>query len=94
MCLTHSILIHYYTSFILNRHSAGVMHHRYSHMRVVLREIDFKLKIYQAPTINQKKRWIQRQLKADEDASRIQKEREELELLQKQAEQKQAQEKN
>ena len=62
-------------------YSAGVMHHRYSHMRVVLREIDFKLKIYMAPTINRKKKWIQRQLRAEEDAARIQKEQEELEML-------------
>lgn len=69
--------------------SAGVMHHRYSHMRVVLREIDFKLKIYQAPTVNQKKRWIQLSLKAEEDAARIQQEREELERLEQEAKAKQ-----
>lgn len=63
--------------------SAGIMHHRYSHMRVVLREIDFKLKIYQAPTLNQKKRWIQLSLRAEEDAARVQQEREELEQLMK-----------
>jgi hypothetical protein len=66
------------------------MHHRFSHMRVVLREIDFKLKMYQARSLNQKKKWIQRQLKAEEDASRVQKEREELEMLQQQAREQQA----
>ena len=58
-------------------------------MRVVLREIDFPLKIYQAPTVNQKKRWIQRQLRAEQDAKRIQKERDEIALLQKQVQEQQ-----
>lgn len=66
------------------------MHHRFSHMRVVLREIDFKLKIFQARSLNQKKRWIQRQIHAEEDAKRVQKEREELELLQLQQAQQEA----
>lgn len=70
--------------------SHGTMHHRFSHMRVVLREIDFKLKIYQACSLNQKKKWIQRQLRAEDDAARVQKEREELEMLQQQAQEQQA----
>lgn len=57
------------------------MHHRYSHMRVVLREIDFPLKIYQAKTVGQKKKWIQLQLAAQQDAEKAQTEREELERL-------------
>ena len=65
---------------------AGVMHHRFSHMRVVLREIDFPLKIYQAVTVNKKKRWIQRQMVADEDAARVNQEREEIAELERQAE--------
>lgn len=66
--------------------SAGVMHHRFSHMRVVLREIDFKLKLYQAPTVNKKRRWIQRQIVAEEDAARANQEREEIIELKRQAE--------
>ena len=77
-------------SFFSNISSAGTMHHRFSHIRVVLREIDFKLKIYQARSLNQKKKWIQRQLRAEEDAARVQKEREELEQLQQQAQEQQA----
>jgi hypothetical protein len=55
-------------------------------MRVVLREIDFPLKIYQAVTVNKKKRWIQRQMVADEDAARVNQEREEIAELERQAE--------
>ena len=62
------------------------MHHRFSHMRVVLREIDFKLKIYQAPTVNKKRKWIERQMVAEEDAARANQEREEILELKRQAE--------
>jgi hypothetical protein len=54
-------------------------------MRVILREIDFPLKIYQAATVNKKKRWIQRQMVADDDAARANQEREEIAELQRQA---------
>ena len=37
-------------------------------MRIVLREIDFKLKIYQQETYNQKKKWLNLQLQAERDA--------------------------
>jgi large subunit ribosomal protein L22 len=70
----------------MGRGRMGRMEHKFSHMRVVLREIDFKLKVYQAPTINQKKRWLQLQLQAQRDGDRAQAEREELERLEKQAE--------
>ena len=72
---------------------SGVMHHRFSHMRVVLREIDFKLKYYQAPTVNKKKKWLQLQMVAEEDAARANQKREELEELQRQAEEAAAKEK-
>lgn len=62
------------------------MHHRFSHMRVVLREIDFKLKIFQAPTVNKKRKWIERQMVAEEDAARANQEREEILELKRQAE--------
>lgn len=68
------------------------MHHRFSHMRVVLREVDFKLKIYQAPTLNKKNKWVQLQFKAEEDYKRVQQEREEIALLQKLAKEKQTKE--
>lgn len=80
-------MMHFFFSDI---QSAGTMHRRFSHIRVVLREIDFKLKIYQARSLNQKKKWVQRQLRAEEDAERVQKEREELEQLQQQAQEQEA----
>lgn len=48
-------------------------------MRIVLREIDFKLKIYQQETYNQKKKWLNLQLQAEKDAEVTRAEKEELE---------------
>ena len=62
------------------------MHHRYAHMRVVLREIDFKLKIYQAPSLNQKKKWLQHQIRAEREYDHAQAEREEMEKLKREEE--------
>ena len=59
----------------------GIMHHKFAHMRVVLREIDFALKIYMAKTVGEKKRWIERQLTAQEDYAASKAERDELERL-------------
>jgi hypothetical protein len=44
--------------------SHGVMHHKFSHIRVVLREIDFPLRIYQQKSFNQKKKWMFQAAKA------------------------------
>lgn len=66
---------------------SGIMHHRYAHFRVVLREIDFKLKMYQSKTTGQVRKWAQLQLLAEEDANRVRMEQEELERLKQQAEQ-------
>ena len=57
------------------------MHHKYAHMRVVLREIDFPLKIYQAHTLNQKKKWLARQQRAKQDYDAAKAKREEMERL-------------
>ena len=67
-----------------SQYRTGIMHHRFSHLRVVLREIDFPLKIYQAKTIGQKQKWIGLQLTAQEDADRAQAERDELMELERQ----------
>mmetsp|Transcript_53760 Transcript_53760/g.80219 ORF Transcript_53760/g.80219 Transcript_53760/m.80219 type:complete len:344 (-) Transcript_53760:166-1197(-) len=45
----------------------GIMHHRHCHVRIKLREIDFPLKIVTAPTIVLKRRWVERQLRAELD---------------------------
>jgi large subunit ribosomal protein L22 len=68
----------------MGRGRTGRMEHRHAHMRVVLREIDFKLKVYQAPTLNQKKRWLERQMVAQRDGARAAAEREEMARLERQ----------
>ena len=62
------------------------MHHKYSHIRVVLREIDFPLKIYQQKSLNQKKKWLLHQRRAEQDASAAKAKRDEMERLMKQQE--------
>ena len=57
------------------------MHRKYSHIRVLLREIDFKLKIYQARSLNQKKKWLEHKMRADRDYEHAQAERLEMERL-------------
>ena len=52
---------------------------------MVLREIDFPLRIYQSKTLNQKRKWIERQLRAQKDAEAAKAEREELARLEQQA---------
>ena len=62
------------------------MHHKFSHIRVVLREIDFKLKIYQAKSLNQKRKWLAHQIRADRDGEKAKVKREEMQRLMKQQE--------
>ena len=71
---------------IMGRGRTGRMEHKHSHFRVVLREIDFKLRIYQAPTIGQKKRWFLRQQQAEADFARAKAERDEISRLEKETE--------
>ena len=67
----------------MGRGRTGKMERQHSHIRVVLREIDFKLKFYQSFTIGQKKRWIQLQQRAEHDYQIAKKERDDIEQLQK-----------
>ena len=62
------------------------MHHKFSHIRVVLREIDFPLRIYQQKSLNQKKKWLYHQQRAETDSRAAMAKREELEQLEKQQE--------
>lgn len=62
------------------------MHHKFSNIRVVLREIDFPLKIYQQKTLNQKKKWVFHQERAKKDAEAATAKRNELEREMKQQE--------
>ena len=71
---------------IMGRGRAGRMEHKHSHFRVVIREIDFKLRIYQAPTLGQKKRWFMRQQQADTDFATAKAERDEISRLEKETE--------
>ena len=57
------------------------MHHKFSHIRVVLREIDFPLKIYQQKSLNQKKKWLMHQQRAEQDARAAKAKRDEMERL-------------
>lgn len=59
-------------------HSSGKKLRRYSHIRLVLREIDFPTKILEAQTINQKRKWLSRLAIAREDAEKVQVEKDEL----------------
>jgi large subunit ribosomal protein L22 len=72
---------------IMGRGRMGRMEHKHAHFRAVLREIDFPLRIYQAPSINQKKRWFMLQQQAAKDGERAQAERAELQRLEREAEQ-------
>lgn len=69
---------------IMGKGYAGRMEHRHTHFRVVLREIDFKLRMYQASSLNQKKKWFKRQQHAEEEYRKAQVLREELEELKRQ----------
>ncbi|CAJ1959600.1 unnamed protein product [Cylindrotheca closterium] len=51
----------------MGRGRHGIMHHKHSHIRVVLREIDFPLRILQQKSLNQKKKWLWYQHRAEND---------------------------
>ena len=59
----------------------GKMTRPFSHMRLVVREIDFKLKLYQETTYSQKKKWLNIFLRAQAEAAVAQAKREELQEL-------------
>jgi hypothetical protein len=65
--------------------SSGKKRRRFSHIRLVLREIDFPTKILQAETVNQKRRWLGRLAVAREDYEKARIEKDELAELEEQA---------
>jgi ribosomal protein L22 len=75
---------------IMGRGRHGKLEHRHAHMRVVLREIDFRLRIFQARSMNQKRRWFELQQQAERDAARATAEREQVQRLERQAAEKKA----
>jgi hypothetical protein len=62
------------------------MHHKFSNIRVVLREIDFPLRIFQQKSLNQKKKWLMHQRRAEQDADVAKVKRDEVKRLEKQQE--------
>lgn len=65
----------------MGRGRSGQMTRPYSHMRLVLREIDFKLRIFQQKKVADKKKWLMLQLEAEKDAASVSTEAAELEML-------------
>lgn len=57
---------------------SGKKHRRHSHIRLVLREIDFPTKLLQATSVNQKRKWLEALKSAREDYEKARAEREEL----------------
>ena len=71
--------------FVLLDIRSGVEHRRYANIRVVLREVDFPLRIYQQRSMNKKKKWLELQYRAEQDyrAAKVKRdEKERLERLQ------------
>mmetsp|Transcript_20904 Transcript_20904/g.30981 ORF Transcript_20904/g.30981 Transcript_20904/m.30981 type:complete len:292 (-) Transcript_20904:263-1138(-) len=66
---------------IMGRGRSGKKLRRFSHIRLVLREIDFPTKILEATSINQKRKWLERLAIAREDYEKARVEKEELEEL-------------
>jgi large subunit ribosomal protein L22 len=70
----------------MGRGRAGKMHRRFSHVRLVLREIDFPLKIMQCTSVNQRKRWVEKMEIGLKDQAEYRKEKEEIEALEREVE--------
>jgi len=63
---------------IMGRGRSGKKHRRHSHIRLVLREIDFPTKLLQAETVNQKRKWLGNLRIAQEDYEKARVDKEEL----------------
>jgi len=59
--------------------------HKHAHIRIILREIDFNLKIAQSITKGQKKKWIKLKRLAMSEEREARKERSEIEALEREA---------
>mmetsp|Transcript_13137 Transcript_13137/g.28516 ORF Transcript_13137/g.28516 Transcript_13137/m.28516 type:complete len:291 (+) Transcript_13137:128-1000(+) len=70
----------------MGRGRAGIMHHRFSHVRVVLREIDFPLKIALCNSVAGKRKWLEKMKIAEREGEGARLEREEVERLEKRIE--------
>lgn len=63
---------------IMGRGRSGKKFRRHSHIRLVLREIDFPSKLLQAESINQKRKWLGHLKTARDDYEKAKIERDEL----------------
>ena len=70
----------------MGRGRTGIMHHRFSHVRVVLREIDFPLKIALCNSVAGKRKWLEKMKIAEREGEATRLEREEVERLEKKIE--------
>eukprot|EP00569_Conticribra_weissflogii_P004493 CAMPEP_0171328764 /NCGR_PEP_ID=MMETSP0878-20121228/839_1 /TAXON_ID=67004 /ORGANISM="Thalassiosira weissflogii, Strain CCMP1336" /LENGTH=304 /DNA_ID=CAMNT_0011828641 /DNA_START=47 /DNA_END=961 /DNA_ORIENTATION=+ len=70
---------------IMGRGRSGKKHRRHSHIRLVLREIDFPTKLLKAETLNQKRLWLERLSMARADYEKARIERAEIAELEAQA---------
>ena len=72
---------------IMGRGRTGIMHHRFTHVRLVLREIDFPLKIALSSSVAGKRKWLglMRTAEVEGEASRL--EKEEVDRLEREIEQ-------
>lgn len=68
----------YLRTIVLLSHRSGKKLRRFSHIRLVLREIDFPTKIAESLTINQKRKWLNRLSIARDDFEQAQIEKQEL----------------
>ena len=73
---------------IMGRGRSGIKRRRHSHIRLVLREIDYDLKIVQAKSLRERKQWYMRKMEAEEDKKIANAEREEMLALEKAAKEK------
>ena len=73
---------------IMGRGRSGIKRRRHSHIRLVLREIDFDLKIVQAKSMRERKQWYMKKIEAEEDKKIAIAEREEMLALEKAAKEK------
>lgn len=72
---------------IMGRGRTGIMHHRYTHVRLVLREIDFPLKIALCSSVAGKRKWLELMRVAETEGEAARLEKEEVDRLEREIEQ-------
>ena len=72
---------------IMGRGRTGIMHHRYTHVRLVLREIDFPLKIALSSSVAGKRKWLESMRVAETEGEAARLEKEEVDRLEREIEQ-------